>query len=107
MEERLPEQAAEKGNYFIPKLVDLMHKYKNICVEARGRGLLIGMEFVSNEVGYQVAKGLFEHGVLVAGTLINAKVIRIEPPLTITKAELDRVLETLGRVLDTVSEQFS
>ncbi|MBT9140686.1 MAG: Putrescine aminotransferase [Dehalococcoidia bacterium] len=107
LEERLPEQAAEKGNYFIPKLVDLMHKYKNICVEARGRGLLIGMEFVSNEVGYQVAKGLFEHGVLVAGTLINAKVIRIEPPLTITKAELDRVLETLGRVLDTVSEQFS
>ena len=107
LEERLPEQAAEKGDYFFPKLVDLMNKYNNICVEGRGRGLLIGMEFVSDESGYEVAKGLFENGVLVAGTLINARVIRIEPPLTITKAELDRVLETLDKVFDKVSKSFS
>jgi len=106
LEERLPEQAAEKGNYFIPKLVDLMNKYKNICMEGRGRGLLIGMEFTSNEAGYEVAKGLFEHGVLVAGTLISAKTLRIEPPLTITKAELDKVLETLGKVFTEVSKKF-
>ena len=107
LEERLFEQAAEKGNYFIPKLVDLMNKHKNICVEGRGRGLLIGMEFASNEAGYEVAKSLFEHGVLVAGTLIHAKTIRIEPPLTITKAELDKVLETLSRVFVEVSKKFS
>jgi len=107
LEERLPEQAAEKGNYFIPKLIDLMSNYKNICAEGRGRGLLIGMEFTSNEAGYEVAKGLFEHGILVAGTLINAKAIRIEPPLIITKAELDRVLETLGKVFAEVSKKFS
>ena len=107
LEERLPEQAKEKGDYFIPKLVDLMNKYKNICVEGRGRGLLIGMEFTSNEAGYEVAKGLFEHGVLVAGTLINAETIRIEPPLTITKAELDKVLETLSKVFAEVSKKFS
>ncbi|GAG11332.1 unnamed protein product, partial [marine sediment metagenome] len=88
LEERLPEQAAEKGNYFIPKLIDLMSNYKNICAEGRGRGLLIGMEFTSDEAGYEVAKGLFERGVLVAGTLIHAQTLRIEPPLTITKAEL-------------------
>jgi len=107
LEERLPEQAAEKGNYFIPRLVDLMSKYKNICMEGRGRGLLIGMEFTSSEAGYEVAKGLFEHGVLVAGTLINAKTVRIEPPLTITKAELDKVLEALGKVFAEVSKKFS
>jgi putrescine aminotransferase len=107
LEEGLPEQAAEKGNYFIPKLVNLVNKYKNICVEGRGRGLLIGMEFVTNEIGYEVAKGLFENGVLVAGTLIQAKTVRIEPPLTITKAELDKVLEILNKVMGRVSKQFS
>jgi len=107
LEERLPEQAAEKGNYFIPKLIDLMSNYKNICAEGRGRGLLIGMEFTSSEAGYEVAKGLFERGILVAGTLISAKTIRIEPPLTITKAELDKVLEALGKVFDKVSKEFS
>jgi putrescine aminotransferase len=107
LEERLPEQAAEKGNYFIPKLVDLMGKYPNICAEGRGRGLMIGMEFTSNKAGYEVAKGLFEHGVLVAGTLINAKTLRIEPPLTITKADLDKVLEILDKVFAEVSKRFS
>ena len=107
LEERLPEQAKEKGEYFMPKLLDLMSKYKNICAEGRGRGLLIGMEFTSNEAGYEIAKGLFEHGVLVAGTLINAKTLRIEPPLTITKAELDKVLDILGKVFTEVSQKFS
>jgi len=54
-----------------------------------------------------VAKGLFEEGVLVAGTLIHAKTIRIEPPLTITKAELDKVLGILGKVFTEVSQKFS
>ena len=107
LEERLPEQAKEKGEYFMPKLLDLMSKYKNICAEGRGRGLLIGMEFTSNEAGYEIAKGLFEHGVLVAGTLINAKTLRIEPPLTITKAELDKVLDILGKVFTEVSQKCS
>ncbi|MGD1119462.1 MAG: putrescine aminotransferase [Dehalococcoidales bacterium] len=107
LEEKLPEQAAEKGAYFIPKLLDLMSKYKNICYEGRGRGLMIGMEFTSNEAGYEVAKGLFENGILVAGTLINSKTIRIEPPLVISKTELDKVLEVLNKVLGEVSRKFS
>ncbi len=106
LEERLPEQAAEKGNYFIPKMLDLMSKYKNICLEGRGRGLMIGMEFTSNEAGYEVSKGLFKNGVLVAGTLINAKTLRIEPPLVITKAELDRVLEALNSAFVEASKKF-
>jgi putrescine aminotransferase len=107
LEERLPEQAAEKGAYFMPKLLDLMGKYKDICKEGRGRGLMIGMEFTTNEIGYDIAKGLFENGILVAGTLINAKTIRIEPPLVITRAELDRVLEVLEKVFADVSKKYS
>jgi putrescine aminotransferase len=107
LEQKLPEQAAEKGAYFLPKLIELMSKYENICREARGRGLMIGMEFTSNEAGYEVAKGLFDNGILVAGTLINAKTIRIEPPLVISRDELDRVLEVLDKVLADVSLKFS
>jgi putrescine aminotransferase len=107
LEEQLPKQSAEKGEYFLPKLIDLMGKYNDICQEARGRGLMIGMEFTSNEAGYEVAKGLFENGVLVAGTLINAKTLRIEPPLVITQDELDRVLEVLNKVFSNVSKKFT
>jgi putrescine aminotransferase len=106
LDEKLPQQAAEKGAYFIPKLVELTGRYKDICLEARGRGLMIGIEFLSDEIGYEVAKGLFDNGILVAGTLINSKTIRIEPPLVISVDELDRVLETLEKVFSEVSRKF-
>ena len=69
--------------------------------EARGKGLLIGMEFPRQEIGWQVAAGLFKRGVLVAGTYSKAQVIRIEPALNIPTALLD---EMLNRLEDTFKE---
>ncbi len=98
LEEQLVEQSAEKGNYFLPNLKRISEKYPDVVKEARGRGLLIGLEFQTNEMGYTAATELFDNGVLVAGTLIHAKTIRIEPPLTISREEMDRVLEILEKV---------
>lgn len=42
---------------------------------------------------------MFEAGVLVAGTLINAKTIRIEPPLTFNEPLVDKVLLIAEQVL--------
>jgi putrescine aminotransferase len=61
----------------------------------RGKGLLIGLEFVDSEFGYAVAAGLFKRGVLVSGTLLNAKTLRIEPALNITRKQCEEVLEKL------------
>jgi putrescine aminotransferase len=57
------------------------------------------MEFADAEFGYAVAAGLFRRGVLVAGTLLNAKTIRIEPALNIPRELVDEVLEKLGDTL--------
>jgi putrescine aminotransferase len=51
-----------------------------------------------------VASGLFKRGVLVAGTMINSKTIRVEPPLTISREMIDRVLEILSDVLEGVEK---
>ena len=47
-----------------------------------------------------MASGLFRRGVLVAGTLLNAKTIRIEPALNIPRALVDEVLDTLLEAID-------
>jgi len=60
------------------------------------------MHFKSPEIGYQVAAGLFKRGVLVAGTLTSAQTIRIEPPLVITQAQMDILLDRLEDTLKTV-----
>ncbi|WP_132014138.1 putrescine aminotransferase [Hydrogenispora ethanolica] len=99
IEEKLPERALETGAYLLANLKEVVKPYPDKVLEVRGKGLLIGVEFVDDQIGYDASKGLFDNGVLVAGTLINAKTIRIEPPLTITREQCDRVCETLAKVL--------
>ena len=99
-----PKQAAEKGAYFISKLQNLAKAYPQIYKEITGRGLLIGQHFLTPEIGYQVAAGLFKRGVLVAGTLTSAHTIRIEPPILITYEQIDEVLNRLEDTLREVVE---
>jgi putrescine aminotransferase len=108
LRERLWEQAAAKGDTIIPKLKAFAAQYPQIYdVEHNaitGRGLLIGMHFKDEQVGYKVAAGLFRRGVLVAGTLTSAHTIRIEPPLIITYEQIDAVLNRLSDTLAEVSK---
>ncbi|HEU4402571.1 MAG TPA: aminotransferase class III-fold pyridoxal phosphate-dependent enzyme, partial [Candidatus Polarisedimenticolia bacterium] len=99
LSEDLPGKAAEAGEYFLVGLHELQARYPDAIVEVRGKGLLIGMEFVNTDFGYSVAAGLFRRGVLVAGTLLNAKTLRIEPALFITRKEIDEVLNRLDDTL--------
>jgi putrescine aminotransferase len=101
LEEDLPGQAAEKGDFLLRELAGLQRKYPQVLSDAHGKGLLIGMEFPVQEIGWQVAAGLFKRGVLVAGTYSRAQVIRIEPALGIPQALLQ---EMLSRLEDTFKE---
>jgi putrescine aminotransferase len=101
LEEDLPGQAATKGEFLLRELGCLQQKYPQVLKEAHGKGLLIGMEFPVQEIGWQVASGLFKRGVLVAGTYSKAQVIRIEPALGIP---LDLLQEMLNRLEDTFQE---
>jgi putrescine aminotransferase len=99
--EDLPGQAADKGEFLLRELGGLREKYPQVLAGAHGKGLLIGMEFPVQEIGWQVAAGLFKRGVLVAGTYSKAQVIRIEPALGIPLATLQ---EMLNRLEDTFTE---
>jgi putrescine aminotransferase len=101
LEEDLPGQAATKGEFLLRELGCLREKYPQILKEAHGKGLLIGMEFPVQEIGWKVASGLFKRGVLVAGTYSKAQVIRIEPALGIP---FDLLKEMLNRLEDTIKE---
>ena len=99
LEEELPRQAGEKGAYLLPQLNALAGKYPDVMTGARGRGLMLGMEFASHEIGYAVAKALFARRILISGTYINARVLRIEPPLPVSYAQLDRFVAMLEEAL--------
>jgi putrescine aminotransferase len=101
LEEDLPAQAAAKGDFLLRELACLQERYPGVLHDAHGKGLLIGMEFPTQEIGWKVASGLFKRGVLVAGTYSKAQVIRIEPALGISR---DLLHEMLNRLEDTFRE---
>jgi putrescine aminotransferase len=101
LEEDLPGQAAMKGEFLLRELATLRNKYPQVLTGVQGKGLLIGMEFPTDEAGFRCAAGLFKRGVLVAGTYAKALTIRIEPALGIPMALLT---EMLTRLEDTLCE---
>jgi putrescine aminotransferase len=102
LEENLPAQAAEKGDYLLTHINALAKKFPSVLNTCRGRGLMLGMEFTNNDIGYAVAKELFARQILISGTYINARVLRVEPPLVITHSQLDRFLQALEESLGAV-----
>jgi putrescine aminotransferase len=101
LEEKIAEQTATKGEYFIQQLREIATRHSDVYTHVTGKGLLIGQHFVNDDIGYAVASGLFKRGVLISGTLNNSRVIRVEPPLVITRAEIDTIL---NRLEDTLQE---
>ncbi len=104
LEENLLQAAAEKGEYLLKHINALAAKYPAVLKLARGRGLMLGMEFMDNDLGYKVATELFARQILISGTYINARVLRIEPSLTIAYAQLDTFLGALEDSLKAVSK---
>ncbi len=106
IENDLPSQIAQKGEYFMEKLQGLQGRHP-ILVDVRGKGLLIGLEYPTPEIGWAVSKGLFKRGVMTGGTLNNAKVNRIEPPGIISYETIDVVIASLDDTLTEVAQEFS
>lgn len=96
-EENMPEQAAEKGAYFMDRLQSAAGE-RDAIKEVRGRGLMIGVEL--NFEGGEVVKEMMKRGVL--SNCASGNVIRFVPPLIITKEEIDTVINVFLESLKTV-----
>jgi len=93
VDEKLPERSAELGAYFLEKLRTLR---STDLKEVRGRGLWIGIELHSKARPY--CEALKEVGILCKET--HDHVIRIAPPLTITREEIDWAFERIKKVIE-------
>jgi 4-aminobutyrate aminotransferase-like enzyme len=106
-EEKLPERAARIGAYITERLREMQDKYELIG-DIRGPGLMIAVELVRNrqtkepaseEASRFIDEGL-KRGVLFgeAGYLPMRNIVKIKPPLVITEAQVERVLEVFEEI---------
>jgi acetylornithine/N-succinyldiaminopimelate aminotransferase len=94
-EEHIIEHVREVAPYLEEKLNALVDKYDFITAR-RGKGLMQGLVMEGKPVGEVVNKAI-ENGLLVISAGTN--VLRLVPPLVITKADIDEMIERLEKSL--------
>jgi ornithine--oxo-acid transaminase len=98
-EEKLVERSAELGAYFLGLLQTL---HSRDLKQVRGKGLWIGIELRSPARPY--CEALKEEQILCKET--HDRVLRISPPLVITRNEIDWAFERISRVIENVSVRW-
>jgi 2,2-dialkylglycine decarboxylase (pyruvate) len=110
--DRLVDRARTAGARLAAGLCALKERFE--CIgDVRGRGLLLGVEIVSDraskapapELGSRVARECMALGLSMNIVQLPGMggVFRMAPPLTVTDAEIDLGLELLGRALETAT----
>jgi ornithine--oxo-acid transaminase len=98
IDENLSERSAELGEYLINKLRDIDSSYVR---EIRGRGLFIGIELKPEARGARrFCEFLQQEGLLAKET--HEHVIRLAPPLVISKEEIDWAFDKIKKALVTL-----
>jgi ornithine--oxo-acid transaminase len=93
IEEKMVERSAELGAYFLDRLRTLRSRDLR---EVRGRGLWLGIEMNSPARPY--CEALKQEGILCKET--HDRVIRIAPPLVITREEIDWAFDRIRKVIE-------
>jgi acetylornithine/N-succinyldiaminopimelate aminotransferase len=97
-EEDWIERGREVGSRFLEGLRRLEEKH-DMVKEARGRGLLLGLELNPQHLSVRAAyEALLKHGFLV-GFYPAGNVLRFDPALTIDEEDIANLLETLDAAL--------
>src|SRR5438477_7074825 len=108
--EKLAARATETSNYVISKLRELQRE-NPLIGEVRGLGLMIGVELVRDEKLTPAASeaegirdALLRQGVLVGVGGVYGNVVRFQPPLIITRQQIDRALNAFAAALAEVAQ---
>jgi len=108
--EKLPARAAELGKYVMEKLRD-MQKHEPLIGDVRGAGLMIGVELIkdSNKTPAAAEAEAIRDSCLQNGMLIGVgggygNVVRFQPPLIITKEQIDKALGIFAEAVKSVAQ---
>ncbi|HHY88327.1 MAG TPA: acetyl ornithine aminotransferase family protein [Chloroflexi bacterium] len=110
IEEELLANAAEVGSYALNRLKEIQQRHPAIG-DVRGIGLMIGVEFVKDRETREadekfrdrVVDLAFEHGLLTLGC--GKSVIRISPPLVITRDEMEHGLQIFEHAIELAEKE--
>ena len=99
VDERLVEKSKAQGAYLLEQARALQQRFPEVVAQARGRGLVVGLELRHEGYGGAIIPECLKSGLTVAYTLNQQRVIRLEPPLVVTRAEIDEAIAIMAHAL--------
>jgi 4-aminobutyrate aminotransferase len=111
IDEEYLQNATDVGNYALDALEEIAVRHQTIG-EVRGVGLMIGVEFVTNrsskepdhDLRDQIVINAYERGLLTLGC--GTSTIRISPPLSVSRSEVDEGLEIFEEAINVTEKEF-
>lgn len=107
LRERLAENALVRGEELQRGLHQLARDYPHLITEVRGRGLMIGVEFAEAALVGALLPKMRKRRILLSPTLNESRVVRLEPPLTLTALHVRMILSELSDVLLEVDRELA
>ncbi|MBN9418385.1 putrescine aminotransferase [bacterium SCN 62-11] len=92
-------RAAESGEWLLTELEKLRQEFPQLIAQVRGLGLMIGLECTGEQYAGALISELLKHQLLAVYTLNQPKVIRLEPPLTISRTDLQVAVDAFKAAL--------
>lgn len=100
IEDGLLDNAEGMGEYFLNGLRSVKDEFSQYIREVRGKGLILGVEFMDPEAAKKVVGKCMNSGLLTI--LTEHRVMRILPPLNVVEREVDHALKIISRSLKEV-----
>jgi len=95
--------AEKMGIRFRTGLDALLKDYPSLLLEVRQSGLMIGLQYTNESIGPRMTKKLADRGVIAIYTGNDPSICRLMPPLVITPAEVDFVIDALAESMKELS----
>ncbi len=105
-EDHLAENARARGEQLLEGARTIARDFPMVVREARGLGLLVGVELTHEGYGGWIIPEMLKAGVTAAWTLNQQRVIRLEPPLIVSKEEVDIALAALRAGVAAAAEKL-
>ena len=113
LEEHLCEQTLEKGAYLMDRLTRLK-QHMPLIGEVRGLGLMVGIELVQDEKRTPATaetEAVRDHclasRVLVGVGGVYGNVVRVQPPLVITRQQIDQAVDSIAKAIEQVQAKHT
>ncbi len=106
LDDNLVANARARGDQLLAGARAIAARYPQAIAAVRGAGLLVGVELVNEGYGGTILPDLLKRGVTAAWTLNQQRVIRLEPPLIVTAAQVETALAAFEAAVATAVERL-